>query len=93
MENFERIDNYWINLDSPWNMIRGKYLFENSKTLNKDSKESNLLSLTLNGVLNKDMNSGEGLRPDSYDSYQIFQENDLVFKLIDLENVKTSRVG
>jgi type I restriction enzyme S subunit len=93
MENFERIDSHWINLDSPWKMIRGKYLFENPKILNKDSKEKNLLSLTLNGVLKKDMDSSGGLRPDSYDSYQIFYENDLVFKLIDLENVKTSRVG
>lgn len=93
MENFKRIDSHWINPESPWNMIRGKYLFENPKILNKDSKENNLLSLTLNGVLNKDMDSGGGLRPDSYESYQIFYENDLVFKLIDLENVKTSRVG
>jgi len=93
MENFKRIDNHWINSESPWNLVRGKYLFENPKTLNKDSKENNLLSLTLNGVLNKDMDSGGGLRPDSYDSYQIFEKNDLVFKLIDLENVKTSRVG
>lgn len=93
MENFKRIDSHWINPESPWNMIRGKYLFENPKTLNKNSKENNLLSLTLNGVLNKDMDSGGGLRPDSYESYQIFYENDLVFKLIDLENVKTSRVG
>ena len=93
MENFTRIDSHWINPDSPWDMVRGKYLFENPKILNRDSKENNLLSLTLNGVLNKDMDSGGGLRPDSYDSYQIFYENDLVFKLIDLENVKTSRVG
>ena len=93
MENFKRIDSHWINPESPWNMIRGKYLFENPKILNKDSKENNLLSLTLNGVLNKDMESGGGLRPDSYETYQIFYKNDLVFKLIDLENVKTSRVG
>ena len=93
MENFKRIDSHWINPESPWNMIRGKYLFENPKILNKDSKENNLLSLTLNGVLNKDMDSGGGLRPDSYESYQMFYENELVFKLIDLENVKTSRVG
>ena len=77
MENFKRIDSHWINPESPWNMIRGKYLFENQKILNKDSKENNLLSLTLNGVLNKDMDSGEGLRPDSYDSYQIFYENNV----------------
>ena len=45
------------------------------------------------GVLNKDYESSDGLRPENYNSYQIFQKDDLVFKMIDLENVKTSRVG
>ena len=37
--------------------------------------------------------SNEGLRPDNYSTYQVFEKNDLVFKLIDLENISTSRVG
>ncbi len=31
--------------------------------------------------------------PKDYRTYQIFKKDDLVFKLIDLENVRTSRVG
>lgn len=35
----------------------------------------------------------EGLVPSDYASYQLFEPGDLVFKLIDLENISTSRVG
>lgn len=84
----------WIGrLPSHWNEFRGKFQFTNKKEINREFQEENLLSLTLNGVLNKDMESNQGLRPMEYSSYQIFNENDLVFKLIDLENIKTSRVG
>ncbi|MDA2988442.1 MAG: restriction endonuclease subunit S [Actinomycetota bacterium] len=31
--------------------------------------------------------------PEDYATYQLFEPDDLVFKLIDLENVRTSRVG
>jgi type I restriction enzyme S subunit len=34
-----------------------------------------------------------GLAPADYATYQIFEPNDLAFKLIDLENISTSRVG
>jgi len=53
----------------------------------------NLLSLTYDGVINKNYESSEGLRPENYNTYQIFKKEDLVFKMIDLENIKTSRVG
>lgn len=54
---------------------------------------TDVLSLTLNGVIEKDIESNKGLSPESYDTYQIFKKNDLVFKLIDLANYQTSRVG
>jgi len=86
--------NDWIgHIPNNWNLIKGKYLFYAKKEINLKNQCKNLLSLTLFGVLNKDINSSEGLRPDTYTTYQIFEKNDLVFKLIDLENVKTSRVG
>jgi len=56
-------------------------------------KERNVLSLTLRGVVNNNADNPEGLVPSDYSSYQIFEKNDLVFKLIDLENIRTSRVG
>lgn len=84
----------WIGLiPSHWDFIRGRYLFKHRKEINKNLQCKNLLSLTLQGVLNKEFNSTSGLRPENYNSYQIFQKDDLVFKMIDLENIKTSRVG
>ena len=84
----------WIGeIPSDWNLTRGRFLFKSKKELNRELQCENLLSLTLFGVLNKDYESSDGLRPENYNSYQIFQKDDLVFKMIDLENVKTSRVG
>ena len=84
----------WIgHIPSSWELIRGKFVFQNKKEINKENQELNLLSLTLHGVLNKDINSNDGLRPTEYSTYQIFEKDDLVFKLIDLENTQTSRVG
>lgn len=84
----------WIgSIPTSWNLLRGRFLFESKKEINRDLQCQNLLSLTLFGVLNKDYEATDGLRPENYNSYQIFQKDDLVFKMIDLENIKTSRVG
>ena len=74
-------------------LFDGKFGLSHKKEANSDFQCDNLLSLTLNGVLRKDMDSTEGLRPNDYKSYQVFYQDDLVFKLIDLENIQTSRVG
>src|SRR5690606_2231730 len=42
---------------------------------------------------NNDIDNPEGLVPKDYATYQLFDKNNLAFKLIDLENIKTSRVG
>lgn len=76
-----------------WNLLRAKWLFRNAKTLNTGMRNCNVLSLTPRGVVNNDPNDPEGLVPRDYESYQLFKEGDLVFKLIDLENLSTSRVG
>lgn len=76
-----------------WQVVRGKILFESKKDLNKGMKNNNVLSLTMNGVINRDHENNEGLLPSDYQTFQIFDKDDLVFKLIDLENYKTSRVG
>jgi len=52
-----------------------------------------VLSLTLRGVVNNNPDSPEGLVPKDYGTYQFFEKGDIVFKLIDLENIRTSRVG
>jgi type I restriction enzyme S subunit len=76
-----------------WGLRRGKYLFHCKKEINADGRHTNVLSLTLRGVVNNDPDCPEGLVPKDYTTYQFFAEGDLVFKLIDLENLRTSRVG
>jgi len=76
-----------------WEVWRGKWLFRHRKQLNADRADGNVLSLTLRGVVNNDPDNPEGLVPKDYATYQLFRKGDLVFKLIDLENLRTSRVG
>jgi type I restriction enzyme S subunit len=76
-----------------WVVDQTRRYFEVKKELNSDRSISQVLSLTLRGVVQNDPDNPEGLVPSDYGTYQIFDEGDLVFKLIDLENLRTSRVG
>jgi len=84
----------WLGeIPENWELQPSKRLHVVKKHLNSNKQSDNILSLTLRGVVNNDPDSPEGLVPKDYRSYQLFEKNNLVFKLIDLENVKTSRVG
>lgn len=84
----------WLGkVPTEWSFTKAKWHLRHQKRLNSDGKNNNVLSLTLRGVVNNDPDNPEGLIPKDYRTYQIFEANDLVFKLIDLENVRTSRVG
>jgi type I restriction enzyme S subunit len=84
----------WLGkVPKDWRFEKAKWFLAHRKQLNADGAIDNVLSLTLRGVVNNDPENPEGLVPKDYRTYQIFDQNDLVFKLIDLENVRTSRVG
>lgn len=85
----------WIgNIPSTWNLIKTKYCFVNKKYIpGKLSKNYQRLALTLSGVIIRNKEDTEGLQPKDFDSYQLVNEGNLVFKLIDLQNISTSRVG
>ena len=84
----------WIrSLPSSWSAQRAKTVLYRAKELNSGHGEKQVLSLTLRGVVENDPENPEGLVPEDYATYQLFESGDLVFKLIDLENVRTSRVG
>ncbi|MDC4410779.1 restriction endonuclease subunit S [Acinetobacter baumannii] len=97
---FEKYDAHkdsgveWIGqIPTEWKIARAKKLFKFKKVINAKYQCDNVLSLTLRGVVNNSFDNPEGLIPKDYATYQIFNKNDLVFKLIDLENLSTSRVG
>lgn len=100
MAKFKRYDSYknsgveWLReIPSHWEILKTKYVHKNIKFLNTNRICDNVLSLTLRGVVNNNIDNPEGLVPKDYAAYQIFEKDDLVFKLIDLENISTSRVG
>lgn len=83
----------WIGeVPKHWKIKRVCDSFNGLKKITQPGR-TDVLSLTLNGVIEKDIENLKGLNPESYDTYQIFKKDNLVFKLIDLENYKTSRVG
>ena len=85
---------YWLrSAPSHWTVLPGKRFHKRKRELNHRRSCSNVLSLTLRGVVNNDPNNPLGLVPQDYATYQLFKKGDLVFKLIDLENASTSRVG
>ena len=85
----------WIGeIPSDWGIVKTGRLFRNTKEIvGQKSASTERLALTLSGVIKRDKNDAEGLQPEQFDGYQYLRKNQLVFKLIDLENVNTSRVG
>lgn len=60
------------------------------KIKNKGMQEDNLLSLSYGNIVRKDINTPTGLLPESFETYQIVEANDVVFRLTDLQNDKRS---
>ena len=85
----------WIGeIPVEWNLVKTKRFFTNTKKIvGTEADKYDRLALTLNGVIKRSKDDSEGLQPEKFEGYQILCKNELVFKLIDLENVKTSRVG
>ena len=77
-----------------WNVGRVKNDFCATKEIAGAKADSyQRLALTLSGVVMRSKEDAGGLQPEEFEGYQVLRKNELVFKLIDLQNVKTSRVG
>ncbi len=85
----------WIgDIPSEWTLGKVKNQFYATKEIVGDKVDDfERLALTLGGVIKRSKEANDGLQPEKFDSYQILRKNELVFKLIDLANVATSRVG
>jgi len=85
----------WIGvIPNDWTINQVRRHYYNVKRIAGDSAdEYERLALTLKGVIKRSKEDNEGLQPEKFEGYQILKENELVFKMIDLENVNTSRVG
>ena len=85
----------WIGeIPSTWQLFRFKDNYKNLKEIaGEKSSEFERLALTLNGVIKRPKDDTDGLQPKEFDSYQILRDGEFVFKMIDLQNISTSRVG
>lgn len=77
----------WLGeVPSHWNLIPNKYIFKLRKNVvGKRSNEYDLLSLSLKGVIKRDMENPEGKFPAEFDTYQEVKEGDFIFCLFDVE--------
>lgn len=90
---FEKYDAYkdsgveWLGqLPESWDLLPNKHIFKLKKNLvGKRSKEYELLSLTLNGVIKRDMENPEGKFPAEFDTYQEVKSGDFIFCHFDVE--------
>lgn len=81
----------WVgNIPAHWDVRPLYYYFAERKKKNYLGQEQNLLSLSYGKVIRKDINTSEGLLPDSFNGYNIIEPGDIVLRLTDLQNDKRS---
>lgn len=85
----------WIGtIPASWNLRMLNQYVGQVKCKNADLVETNLLSLSYGKIKRKNINSNDGLLPESFDGYNIVEANDIVLRLTDLQNDhKSLRVG
>lgn len=76
----------WVGeIPQDWEIQRNKYIFKIKKDIVLPTKSYQLLSLTTNGIKEKDEDDTSGKVPENYDGYQIVRKHDLVMCLFDLD--------
>lgn len=77
----------WLpEMPEHWEQRKNKYLFRRSKSLvGKDFEKYPVLSLTMNGVIRRDLDNPMGKMPATFADYQLIKENTLLFCLFDYD--------
>ena len=71
---------------SHWKRVRNMtFLIEQDEKVGMKSNDYRLLSLTTNGVIIRDVESGKGKFPKGFESYKVVEPNELVFCLFDID--------
>lgn len=73
-----------------WNVVPLYKVCSESKVSNKGMIEENLVSLSYGKIIKKDIQALGGMLPDSFETYQIVNKNNIVFRGMDLQNDKRS---
>jgi len=85
----------WLgDIPETWDLVQLGSLFSEHKHKNTGMQSENLLSLSYGNIIRKDINTSDGLLPESFEGYNVIEEGDIVLRLTDLQNDQRSlRVG
>ncbi|EFG1568547.1 restriction endonuclease subunit S [Escherichia coli] len=85
----------WIDaIPFHWEVLPTFSLCEASTKKNIDGAENNVLSLSYGNIIPRDIETNFGLLPESFNTYQLVENGDIILRLTDLQNDKNSlRVG
>ena len=82
--------SWYEDIPQGWDVKPLFALANECSSSNKGMIEDNLLSLSYGKVINKNINSNDGLLPESFETYQVVESDDIVLRLTDLQNDKRS---
>ena len=90
--NYKDSEYQWLGrLPASWDYIPNKHLFSIKKNqVGKNAHKYELLSLTLQGIIKRDMDNPQGKFPAEFDTYQEVKKGDFVFCLFDVEETPRS---
>ena len=75
----------WIGeIPESWKTYRHKYVMHKEKTLCEHYNGEDIISLTMNGVIIRDLTAG-GKMPTTFDGYQYVEPDDLLLCLFDID--------
>jgi type I restriction enzyme S subunit len=85
----------WLgDIPSSWELKPGFVAFRESKSNNKGMKENTVLSLSYGHIVVKPEEKLVGLVPESFETYQLVEPDDIIVRCTDLQNDKVSlRIG
>ena len=76
----------WIGqIPEGWEVKKHKYIMSKTKTSCSHYSGQKILSLTRQGVISRDVESGKGKMPASFDGYQFLTRGDLLLCLFDID--------
>lgn len=76
----------WIGeIPEGWEVLAHKYIMHKEKSICEHYSGEDVISLTLNGVVKRDLESPSGKMPTTFDGYQFVNPNDLLLCLFDID--------
>ncbi len=76
----------WIgDIPKHWQVMPNKYLMKKLKQIQPVYNGEDIISLTINGVIKRDLENPSGKMPASFDGYQFVYPNNLLMCLFDID--------